>query len=72
MLLTKRCHQWDWYAMRNGAPACEKPLELMRVVSGLDLRFDLGAKRAREFQNFSDKKSAGAFEFPGRVEVSVQ
>jgi hypothetical protein len=72
MLLTKQCHQWDWYAMRIGAPASETPLELRRGVSGLDLRFDLGAKRARGFQNFSDKKSAGAFEFPGRVEFSVQ
>jgi hypothetical protein len=71
MLLTKQCDQWDWYAMRIGAPACKRPLELWRVASGLDFRFVVGAKRARDSKIFLTKKSAEAFEFPGRVEVSV-
>ena len=72
MLLTKRYDQWDQYAMRVGAPACERPLELWRAASGLDLRLECCPEPVFVEEKFSDKKSAGAFEFPGRVEVSVQ
>ena len=50
--------------MRIGAPACEKPLELMRAASGLDLRFDVGAKRARDSKIFLTKNRPGLLSSP--------